>query len=309
MQIYVSIGSIERTIQRKGLSLTDVPVFVRQHGFGGIELSDREVGGHDRSSLQYLKQCCDRAECGLILDVNCDLTYSEQPLWQEEILHVRRMLDVSKDLAAQAVRICLGGQAFSLQKLLKRRYVAPSKQSNGPMLTKMPNSRLNKLLLNRWSRHLAHYIRKSLPSPMRNLEGKTARAVLALRELVPHAGRCEIPLVIENHWGISSRPENIIRVIDELNTPWLGTCPDFGNFPRDVDLYEALKLLAPKALHAQAKSSSFRNDGEEKHINYRRCLQILRDSGYDRTLSVEYEGTGNDLEGCLRTRELIMKYY
>lgn len=309
MQIYVSIWSIERTIHREGLSLTDVPLFVRQQGFRGIELSDRDVGGYDRSSLQHLRQCCDQAECGVILDVNCDLTYSTQSLWQEEILHVSQMLDVAKDLGAQAVRICLGGQALTIQKLLKRRRVVTSKDSDRLMLKKMPESRLKTLVLNRWIRHLAHHIRKNLPSPMGKLEEKTARAVLALRELVPQAGRYEIPLVIENHWGISSRPENIIRVIDEVKTPWLGTCPDFGNFPRDVDLYEGLKLLAPKALHAQAKSTSFRNDGEEKHIDYKRCLQMLRESRYDRTLSVEYEGTGNDLEGCLRTRELIVKYW
>ena len=98
-------------------------------------------------------------------------------------------------------------------------------------------------------------------------------------------------------------------MIDAINSPWLGTCPDFGNFPRDVDIYEGLALLAPKALHAQAKSTSFHADGEEKFIDYNRALRIFRESGYDDTFTVEYQGLGDDLNGCLRTRELILRYW
>lgn len=264
-------------------------------------MSDRQIAGHDRSSLQHLRQRCDHAECGLILDVNCDLTCAERSLWREEALHVRQMLDLAKDLGAQAVRICLGGQRFTIHNLLKRRRRAFSRETAA--------STLKTLVLNRWILNLAHTIRTHLPSPAGPVKDKIARAVGALREIVPHAGRSGIPLAIENHWGISSRPENIIRVIEDVNSPWLGTCPDFGNFPRDVDLYEGLKLLAPRALHAHAKSTSFREDDEEKQIDYKRCLKILRESGYDRTLSVEYEGMGDDLEGCLRTRELILKHW
>jgi sugar phosphate isomerase/epimerase len=89
----------------------------------------------------------------------------------------------------------------------------------------------------------------------------------------------------------------------------LGTCPDFGNFPSSVDRYQGLRLLAPKALHAQAKSWRFRRDGEERSIDYRRALGILHEAGYDGPIAIEYEGPGNDLEGCLRTRALILKHW
>jgi sugar phosphate isomerase/epimerase len=132
---------------------------------------------------------------------------------------------------------------------------------------------------------------------------------MALKEVMPIAAGHLLPVVIENHWGISSRPENIITIVEAVKSPWLGTCPDFGNFPRDVDPYDGLRILAPRALHVQAKSARFDANGEETSIDYRRALRILRDSSYDGTLAIEYEGGGRDLEGCIRTRELILKYW
>lgn len=119
------------------------------------------------------------------------------------------------------------------------------------------------------------------------------------------AASYQIPMGIENHWGISSRPENIMKIVREIDSPLLGTCPDFGNFPQDVDRYEGLETLAAKAMHVHAKSRCFGRTGEEKQIDYKRCLQILQKNGYDDTLTVEYEGAGNDLKGCLKTKALI----
>jgi len=33
-------------------------------------------------------------------------------------------------------------------------------------------------------------------------------------------------------------------VIRNVNNPWIGTLPDFGNFPPEVDRFAALKILA-----------------------------------------------------------------
>jgi sugar phosphate isomerase/epimerase len=155
----------------------------------------------------------------------------------------------------------------------------------------------------------AHAVRRTLPSASTGLTEKLERAINALNELMPVAAAHRLPVVIENHWGISSRPENIVAIIEAVKSPWLGTCPDFWNFPRDVDPYEGLKILAPKALHVQAKSARFRENGEEMNFDYKRALAILHDCGYDGTVAIEYQGGGRDLEGCVRTRELILKHW
>jgi sugar phosphate isomerase/epimerase len=68
-------------------------------------------------------------------------------------------------------------------------------------------------------------------------------------------------------------------------------------------------MLASKAIHVHAKSLNFDAKGEECNIDYKRCLQILKDSGYADTITVEYEGRKDPVEGCLRTKELILRHW
>ena len=307
MQIYVALSSINDTVRHQGLSLSQVPAFLTQHGFAGVEISDRHLMNRDATSIEQFRQSCTDMNCGLIFDVNCDLTYADADRWQQEINHVQKMLGIAHGLGANVVRVCLGGQSFSIQKLLKRRRSINRGQdrTGAPRPGKIARS----LLLNRWVLRMAHTVRTNMPSTVPQLKEKMTRATMALKRIMPTAARYDLPVAIENHWGISTRPENILRVIDAVDSPWLGTCPDFGNFPRDVDRYEGLDILAPKALHVQAKSAHFDRDGEETRIDYRRALRIMRDHGYDGTFAIEYEGGGRDLEGCLRTRDLITKHW
>ncbi len=134
---------------------------------------------------------------------------------------------------------------------------------------------------------------------------KIDRAVSSLRRIVPRAEAVGLPLAIENHWGLSSRPENILAVLTEVSSDFLGTCPDLGNFPRDVDSYEALHWLAPHATLVHAKSARFDPSGQERDIDYPRCLSILRESGFAGPFTIEFVGAGDELEGCHRTRELL----
>ena len=309
MRIYVSASSIKKTIRTAGLPLNDLPRFIRGHGFEGLELTDEQVSISDRADLQSFRQSCIKADCGLIIDINSDLTYSDRKLLQQEVSHVKRMLHTGNELGAKCLRIFLGGQSFSIQNLRKKKHATSAHNDRKTLPGATHRSLLNALVLNRWVLRLAHVVRKNMQSRVRNLEGKMKRAVVSLEQIMPAVVHCKIPLAIENHWGISGRPENIIRVIEEIESEWLGTCPDFGNFPRNVDPYKSLKALGPYALHAHAKSYRFDKYGEVKEIDYKRCLSILQESGYEGDFTVEYEGGGNDLQGCLRTRDLILKYW
>jgi sugar phosphate isomerase/epimerase len=168
---------------------------------------------------------------------------------------------------------------------------------------------LNRLLVNRVTVRLAHSFQKSRKTKIRDQSLKTDRAVQALQRILPKAEQLEIPLAIENHWGISSRPENILKIVNQFSSPFLGTCPDFDNFPQEVDPYQGLRMLAAKALHVHAKGIKFDLNGEEQNIDFRRCLGILKECGYDDTITVEYEGTGDAVKGCLQMRDLILKYW
>jgi sugar phosphate isomerase/epimerase len=144
---------------------------------------------------------------------------------------------------------------------------------------------------------------------MINLEKKKARVIDSLRQVIGELPHNEIKLGIENHWGVSSRPETIMEIIGKINSPHLGTCPDFGNFPKDVDPYRGLEMLAPKAIIVHAKCYGFDSSREDKKIDFERCLNIFHKTDYNGPVTVEYGGEGNDLMNCQIARELILNTF
>jgi len=128
----------------------------------------------------------------------------------------------------------------------------------------------------------------------------------ALGECLKYAQNRDIPLAIEN-CPRETDPWVILKLIEELGTDHLGTCPDFGNFPIEIR-YKCLKEFSPYAIHVHAKSYQFDKNGEETSISYSQALQILKSAKYDRYLSAEYEGTGDETEEVQKTITLIKRY-
>ena len=308
MKIYLSSWSLRESILRGSPRLGDLPALALRHGFSGIELMDRQL---ENSSpyLEDLKRRCRKIGCGVILDIDSDLTYSDDKEWWEQIFHVRDMIDVAGLLGAEKVRICLGGQSMSFEKLFKSLGFVNPKTTHRHSVYQPAIELMQRLAMNQYVVRLAKKYRKSGKGRVKNEESKIKRAVEALKKILPKAEEHKITLGIENHWGISSLPENILEILNELDSPYIGTCIDLENFPKTLDRYECIKKLALKVVHVHAKSLNFDKNGEEKDIDYKKCLQILKDQHYDDTITVEYEGGGDAIEGSLRTRELIMKYW
>ncbi len=228
---------------------------------------------------------------------------------QAEIDHVLGMLQVAEVLQAASVRICLGGQSISLQGLLGKWYSKKPRPQTDSSTKVSSNNVVKTLMQHRRIMYLAHLVRQNLPYNDTHLEEKMANAVHSLRPVLRAAEEKELPVGIENHWGFSTRPQIILRFISDVGSEWLGTCVDFGNFSRGEDINQGIDLLLKRAVHVQAKSLRFTSAGEEASIDYRRCLQLLKNHSYDGTIAVEYEGPRDGLQGCLDTRRLIEKYW
>lgn len=127
----------------------------------------------------------------------------------------------------------------------------------------------------------------------------------ALRDCLGYARTRDVPLAIEN-CPRDTDPWIILKLIEEIGTDHLGTCPDFGNFPAEIR-YRGLRQFAPYAMHVHAKAYEFGQNGEETSIDYSKAIQILKDAKYNRYLSAEYEGTGNELEEIKKTVALIKR--
>lgn len=133
------------------------------------------------------------------------------------------------------------------------------------------------------------------------------RIILSYQELVDYAENIGMKVLIENHGGVSNQPEAILRIIEEVNSPNLSTCPDFGEFS-PKERYEGLQKLVPYAFLAHAKTYQFDSRGEEKTIDISRCLDILRKAGYKGYLSIESEGRGDQFQGVMKTKALLERY-
>jgi sugar phosphate isomerase/epimerase len=309
MPIYVLAHSLKKTALRNCLALADLPRFIRDQGFAGLEISDRQLSGQNDDWLRAFAAECHSRQCGLIIDGNVDFTANNNRLFQQEIAHAQRTMVMAANLGAGIMRLCIGGQALSVQKIFSKRRNAPAaeikQESSGqarPGSTRMVQ--LEKMIM-----LIGHQFRSSRSAKIRNLDSKLTRAVNALKIIMPLAAERGLRLGIENHWGISGDPQNIVRIINEVGSPFLGTCPDLGNFPRGIEALAALRLLATHTVILHAKSYSFRADGEEKSIDYKKSLAIFWERGFAGPITVEYEGWGDDLRGCRLTRELILRHW
>src|SRR5690606_26693514 len=73
-----------------------------------------------------------------------------------------------------------------------------------------------------------------------------------IQRCLPTAKREGVAMCIENHWGLTTSVDNLIRIYKEANSPYLKMNVDTGNYPGDP--YEGLAALAPYAHIVQAKT-------------------------------------------------------
>jgi L-ribulose-5-phosphate 3-epimerase len=138
------------------------------------------------------------------------------------------------------------------------------------------------------------------------------RAADGLRALTEFGAKHDINVIVENHGGLSSNGEWLVKVIKTVDHPRCGTLPDFGNFrvskDEEYDRYKGVTELMPFAKAVSAKSHDFDDAGNEIHTDYMKMMKIVLAAGYTGYVGVEYEGgkTG-EREGIIATRKLLEK--
>lgn len=135
------------------------------------------------------------------------------------------------------------------------------------------------------------------------------RCAESFAELVELARPDKINVLIENHWNFSSYPDALLKVIRKVDDPLLGTLPDFGNFPAEVDRYDAVRRMMPHARAVSAKCHDFDQDGNETQTDYTRMMKIVLDAGYHGWVGIEYEGKRlSEIEGVKACKTLLHRF-
>jgi sugar phosphate isomerase/epimerase len=136
----------------------------------------------------------------------------------------------------------------------------------------------------------------------------TGKAILccidSYRRLADLGVKHGVSILIENHGGLSADPDNIIQIVDEVrlthgNTV-IGTLPDFGNVPDNVDRLVALAKILPFAKGVHAKVYDIDEQLNHPKFDLQRCITLTKECGYDGYIGIEYQGSADPIEGVSR---------
>ena len=112
--------------------------------------------------------------------------------------------------------------------------------------------------------------------------------ISSIEKLLPEAEKLGVLLALENHWGLARTAEGLMRIVDAVNSPWLGVLADTGNFLDDQ--YAQFERIAPKTVFVQAKTYEGGGEWYSLDIDYARIAKILAAQDYRGYVSLEFEG-------------------
>ena len=135
------------------------------------------------------------------------------------------------------------------------------------------------------------------------------------KELTAYCVSKGMTLLLENEGGIiaapipiAADPQNIIRLVEGVASPAFKLCPDFGRF-KEEERYKGLEMMFPHTVIVHAKIHDFNEAGEQDRFDFGRCMEIVKASGYDGPISIEFEGPkGDEYEGIALSKALIERY-
>lgn len=102
-------------------------------------------------------------------------------------------------------------------------------------------------------------------------------------------------------WGVELHaphpPSYYQRALEAVDSPWFRLVPDFScwqgpNAPGQIQPNElsTFEPLLPYTVHCHAKAHMFDADGEEPNTPYAELLGMLKDAGFEGSVSGEFEG-------------------
>ena len=138
-----------------------------------------------------------------------------------------------------------------------------------------------------------------------------------IREVTDYARAFGVRTCTENHGYIFQEPDRVEALITAVGRDNYGWLCDIGNFLcADADPEKAVAIAAPYVFHAHAKDFIYKDGSVDRPAGFfgtasgnhirgtvighgigpvKKCVNILKNSGYNGYLSIEFEG----MEECL----------
>lgn len=131
--------------------------------------------------------------------------------------------------------------------------------------------------------------------------------VESIEQCLPVAEKCGVTLALENHWGLGRTPEGLLRIVKEVNSPWLRILMDTGNFLEDP--YNKLEMIAPQTAFVQAKTYFGGGTYYTLDLDYNRIAKILKAVNYRGYISIEFEGEEDYRSAIPKSLALMRKSF
>ena len=223
-------------------------------GFDGVELLHRQMDGETPEYLNSLKQLAFKNGLSLpMLSIHQDFVSPDAAERLEAVNHTKKCIALAAKLGIPAIRLNSGrwNTIKSFDDLMKVKGDEPPIQGYTD-------------------------------------EDAFKWCVDSIKACLPDAEAAGVTLALENHWGLSTRVEALLRIYKDVDSPWLGINLDTGNWPGDP--YEGIERLAPYATIVQAKTYYGGGVWYTLDLDYPRIARILDKAGFKGWVSLEMEG-------------------
>jgi sugar phosphate isomerase/epimerase len=134
-------------------------------------------------------------------------------------------------------------------------------------------------------------------------QGNQDCVLAVINRLVEYGTQRRIVVNIENDDPKSEEAFRVIKVIEQINSPWLHALPDFCNSRLVGDeeyTYRALAALFAHAFNISHVKDEESDEGKVYRVDVSRVFAIAKQAGYRGYFSMEWEGRGDPYAGTKR---------
>ena len=243
-------------------------------GFDGVEILHRQMQDESPAYINKLKRLAFTNGLSLpMLSIHQDFVHPTKEERQKAIDHTKHCIALAVQLGIPCIRLNSGRWKTikSFDELMKVKGQEP-------------------------------------PLPGYNEEDAFKWCIDSIAECLVAAEKAGIVLALENHWGLTTRVDGLLKIYKALsNSPWMGLNMDTGNFAGDP--YSQIEQLAPYATIVQAKTYYGGGEWYTLDLDYERIAGILRRANFKGFVSLEMEGKENPETAVVKSFEVLRKAF
>ena len=258
--------------EEKKLPLKEYLVKAYEHGFNGVEVLSNHIESRSEDYLKEIKRFAFKLGLDVYgLAIHNNFVKVDKDERMREVELVKDWIRLGSVLGVKIIRINSGRwmTVRSFDELMERRGIEP-------------------------------------PPPGYSDEDAIEWVVECINECLEEAEKHGIILGLENHWGLTTRAGNMLKIIKKISSDYFGAIMDTGNFIHDT--YRELEAIAPYTVMVHAKTYFGGGVWYTLDLDYDRIFEILRGVNFRGWVSLEYEGREAYDEGVRKSKELLLKY-